>query len=129
MIEFEWENITSWEADAEGMAFQFEYGRPDKKPRLIKIYTPYVSIVLLTYVCSFSQILYQTCFISGCSILCSNFLTIQVDTAVRGQTFLLIDLNICIFQFVFMLDCFERVSEERKWAANKPLAASKVSEC
>lgn len=74
---------------------------------------------------------------SGCSILCSNFhidrrLTIQVDTAVpalRGQTFLLIDLNICIFQFVFMLDCFERVSEERKWAANKPVAASKVSEC
>ncbi|XP_022693405.1 sorting nexin-27-like isoform X3 [Varroa jacobsoni] len=69
VIEFEWENITSWEADAEGMAFQFEYGRPDKKPRLIKIYTPY---------------------------------------------------------FVFMLDCFERVSEERKWAANKPLAASKA---
>lgn len=28
-----------------------------------------------------------------------------------------------------MLDCFERVAEERKWAANKPLTASKVSEC
>lgn len=43
VIEFEWENITSWEADEEGMAFHFEYARPDKKARLIRIFTPYVS--------------------------------------------------------------------------------------
>ncbi|XP_003745088.1 sorting nexin-27 [Galendromus occidentalis] len=72
IIEFDWDHISGWEADEDGMAFQFEYARPDKKPRTVRIYTQY---------------------------------------------------------FVFMMDCFERVAEERKWATNKPVTASKVSEC
>ncbi|UYV72054.1 SNX27 [Cordylochernes scorpioides] len=41
VIEFQWDSMKDWEADDEGMAFTFEYCRPDKKPRCIKIFTPY----------------------------------------------------------------------------------------
>ncbi|XP_076330452.1 sorting nexin 27 isoform X3 [Tachypleus tridentatus] len=41
IIEFRWDSIKEWEVDEEGMAFGFQYCRPDKKPRWIKIYTPY----------------------------------------------------------------------------------------
>ncbi|XP_048450782.1 sorting nexin-27-like [Rhincodon typus] len=30
-----------WDTDEEGMAFCFEYARGEKKPRWVKIYTPY----------------------------------------------------------------------------------------
>ena len=43
IIEFDWDHISGWEADEDGMAFQFEYARPDKKPRTVRIHTPYVS--------------------------------------------------------------------------------------
>lgn len=33
-----------WDTDEEGMAFCFEYARGEKKPRWVKIFTPYVSI-------------------------------------------------------------------------------------
>jgi len=32
-----------WDTDEEGMAFCFEYARGEKKPRWVKIFTPYVS--------------------------------------------------------------------------------------
>lgn len=32
-----------WDTDEEGMAFCFEYVRGEKKPRWVKIFTPYVS--------------------------------------------------------------------------------------
>lgn len=34
-----------WDTDEEGMAFCFEYARGEKKPRWVKIFTPYVSII------------------------------------------------------------------------------------
>ncbi|RWS23388.1 Sorting nexin-27-like protein [Leptotrombidium deliense] len=48
IIEFSWSHIKSWEIDEEGLCFAFQYNRPDKKPRLIKIHTPYVSIGYFT---------------------------------------------------------------------------------
>lgn len=41
VIEFTWDHIKSWEIDEEGLFFAFQYCRPDKKPRLIRIQTPY----------------------------------------------------------------------------------------
>lgn len=44
MIEFAWKDVKSYEVDEEGMSFNFEYDRPGKKPRLVKIFTQYVSM-------------------------------------------------------------------------------------
>ncbi|GFO24558.1 sorting nexin-27 [Plakobranchus ocellatus] len=41
VIEFNWKDVKSYEVDEEGMSFNFEYNRPGKKPRLVKIFTPY----------------------------------------------------------------------------------------
>lgn len=43
VIAFEWEEMQRWDTDEEGMAFCFEYARGEKKPRWVKIFTPYVS--------------------------------------------------------------------------------------
>ena len=43
VIEFAWKDVKSCEVDEEGMSFNFEYDRPGKKPRVVKIFTPYVS--------------------------------------------------------------------------------------
>ena len=45
MIEFAWKDVKSYEVDEEGMSFSFEYNRPGKKPRVVKILTPYVSLL------------------------------------------------------------------------------------
>lgn len=37
-----------WDTDEEGMAFCFEYARGEKKPRWVKIFTPYVSVCFYT---------------------------------------------------------------------------------
>ncbi|XP_019734341.1 sorting nexin-27b isoform X1 [Hippocampus comes] len=41
VIAFEWGEMQRWDTDEEGMAFCFEYARGEKKPRWVKIYTPY----------------------------------------------------------------------------------------
>ncbi|XP_041037652.1 sorting nexin-27-like isoform X1 [Carcharodon carcharias] len=41
VIAFEWDDMQRWDTDEEGMAFCFEYARGEKKPRWVKIYTPY----------------------------------------------------------------------------------------
>ncbi|NXY12242.1 SNX27 protein, partial [Pteruthius melanotis] len=41
VIAFEWEEMQRWDTDEEGMAFCFEYARGDRKPRWVKIFTPY----------------------------------------------------------------------------------------
>ncbi|XP_008946584.1 PREDICTED: sorting nexin-27-like, partial [Merops nubicus] len=41
VIAFEWEEMQRWDTDEEGMAFCFEYARGEKKPRWVKIFTPY----------------------------------------------------------------------------------------
>ncbi len=43
IIEFQWADIRQWEADDEGMSFNFEYVRTGKKPRWVKVFTSYVS--------------------------------------------------------------------------------------
>uniref|UniRef100_A0A8C8K207 Sorting nexin 27a n=1 Tax=Oncorhynchus tshawytscha TaxID=74940 RepID=A0A8C8K207_ONCTS len=41
VIAFEWVEMQRWDTDEEGMAFCFEYARGEKKPRWVKIFTPY----------------------------------------------------------------------------------------
>ncbi|XP_026155637.1 sorting nexin-27a isoform X1 [Mastacembelus armatus] len=41
VIAFEWGEMQRWDTDEEGMAFCFEYARGEKKPRWVKIFTPY----------------------------------------------------------------------------------------
>lgn len=42
-VELKWETIERWESDEEEMAFCFQYSRPDKPLRWVKMQTPYVS--------------------------------------------------------------------------------------
>ncbi len=42
IIPFAWSKIIQWDVDDEGMAFAFQYERPDKAPRWVKIFTTYV---------------------------------------------------------------------------------------
>lgn len=44
VIAFDWGEMQRWDTDEEGMAFCFEYARGEKKPRWVKIFTPYVSM-------------------------------------------------------------------------------------
>uniref|UniRef100_A0A8C7LMI4 Sorting nexin 27b n=1 Tax=Oncorhynchus mykiss TaxID=8022 RepID=A0A8C7LMI4_ONCMY len=41
VIVFEWVEMQHWDTDEEGMAFCFQYARAEKKPRWVKIFTPY----------------------------------------------------------------------------------------
>ncbi|CAG10826.1 unnamed protein product, partial [Tetraodon nigroviridis] len=43
VIAFDWGEMKRWDTDEEGMAFCFEYVRGEKKPRWVKIFTPYRS--------------------------------------------------------------------------------------
>ncbi|XP_072132100.1 sorting nexin-27-like isoform X4 [Mobula birostris] len=45
VIIFEWGEMQRWDTDEEGMAFCFEYARGEKKPRWVKIFTPYFNYV------------------------------------------------------------------------------------
>lgn len=47
VIAFDWVEMQRWDTDEEGMAFCFEYARGEKKPRWVKIFTPYVSALWL----------------------------------------------------------------------------------
>ena len=39
---FEWNEIKSWDADEEGMCFWYEYHKPGKKPKQVKVFSKYV---------------------------------------------------------------------------------------
>nr|XP_057940833.1 sorting nexin-27b isoform X2 [Doryrhamphus excisus] len=41
VIAFEWGDMQRWDTDEESVAFCFEYARGEKKPRWVKIFTPY----------------------------------------------------------------------------------------
>ncbi|KAH8245334.1 hypothetical protein KR032_009093 [Drosophila birchii] len=41
MVELTWDSITRSESDEESMSFCFQYNRPDKPARWVKVYTPY----------------------------------------------------------------------------------------
>lgn len=45
VVELLWDSVRQWEADDEAMAFCLQYHRPDKSPRWLKIFTPYVSFL------------------------------------------------------------------------------------
>ncbi|CAG5126487.1 unnamed protein product, partial [Candidula unifasciata] len=45
VIEFNWKDVKSYQVDEEGMSFNFEYNRQGKKPRLVKIFTPYFNFM------------------------------------------------------------------------------------
>jgi len=49
VIAFDWGEMQRWDTDEEGMAFCFEYARGEKKPRWVKIFTPYVSYRSIYY--------------------------------------------------------------------------------
>lgn len=50
VVEFQWNTISRWEVDEEGMAFCFQYTRQDSRPpRWLKVFTPYVSTLLFKY--------------------------------------------------------------------------------
>lgn len=49
VIAFEWSEMQRWDTDEEGMAFCFEYARGEKKPRWVKIFTPYVSLTNISH--------------------------------------------------------------------------------
>uniref|UniRef100_A0A672YXL6 Sorting nexin 27a n=1 Tax=Sphaeramia orbicularis TaxID=375764 RepID=A0A672YXL6_9TELE len=51
VIAFEWGEMQRWDTDEEGMAFCFEYARGEKKPRWVKIFTPYVSMTHFNQSC------------------------------------------------------------------------------
>ena len=44
---FAYEDFVHWDEDEEGMAFYFQYSRPGKKPRSVRIMSPFVSISVL----------------------------------------------------------------------------------
>lgn len=86
-----------WDTDEEGMAFCFEYVRGEKKPRWVKIFTPYVSCPIMKSIASFFTcwIMFRSTFWAeispGCVCLCS------------------------LLQFNYMHECFERIFCELKW--------------
>ncbi|CAH1797029.1 unnamed protein product [Owenia fusiformis] len=41
VIEFQWEELNVYEADDEGMSFNFEYIKEGKRPRWVKIFSPF----------------------------------------------------------------------------------------
>lgn len=42
-IEFQWKDVLRYDIDEDGRSFNFEYNRPGKKARVVKIFSPYVS--------------------------------------------------------------------------------------
>ena len=49
VIEFPWSNITLHDVNHDVSSFYFQYEREGKKPRIIKVFTPHVSILDLLY--------------------------------------------------------------------------------
>ena len=41
MIRFDWDELRNWEVDDEGLCFVFQYSKPERKPRTVRIHTPY----------------------------------------------------------------------------------------
>lgn len=52
-----------WDTDEEGMAFCFEYTRAEKKPRWVKIFTPYVSARTPALMCDLCRRAFKIVFI------------------------------------------------------------------
>ena len=48
ILEFAWQDIQSFDFDDEGMSFNFEYIRMGKKSRRVKIFTSYVSYLIIS---------------------------------------------------------------------------------
>lgn len=62
VVEFQWNTITRWEVDEEGMAFCFQYTRQDNRPpRWLKLFTPYVSNRFVSLFYSFLFFFFLIC--------------------------------------------------------------------
>lgn len=69
-VEFPWSDVKQWECDEEGMSFAFQYQKPAKNPRWVKIFTPYVSHLWILEIqlwadcdfCLLQYIFMQDCF-------------------------------------------------------------------
>lgn len=83
VIAFEWGEMQRWDTDEEGMAFCFEYARGEKKPRWVKIFTPYVSVhasALLfdLFVRHFNVFMYSCIpFVGSCSVRVTDFVILK----------------------------------------------------
>jgi len=59
VIEFAWDDIIQFEVDSDQMTFNFEYRREGRKPRWVRIFTPYVSP--LPFFCSWVAFCIASC--------------------------------------------------------------------
>jgi len=97
VVEFAWTSIKEWEVDDEAMAFCFQYQRPEKNPRWVKIFTPYVSLFSyyrLHYSCTYFYVYFWTCLERKDVIIYKFYFPISVDsfgTSLRATEFILLD--------------------------------------
>jgi hypothetical protein len=59
VVEFAWTSIKEWDVDDEAMAFCLQYQRPEKNPRWVKIFTPYVSVLSYSQMACSSLLLHN----------------------------------------------------------------------
>uniref|UniRef100_A0A8C6PTA7 Sorting nexin-27 n=1 Tax=Nothobranchius furzeri TaxID=105023 RepID=A0A8C6PTA7_NOTFU len=71
VIAFDWGEMQRWDSDKEGGAFCFEYARGEKKPRWVKIFTPYVSRVRSLCVVGVAALITSRLFLCACFCTCS----------------------------------------------------------
>lgn len=94
VVEFQWNTITRWEVDEDGMAFSFQYTRQENRPpRWLKVFTPYVSTVNLAW----------------SSALLRAFVCLRNKLVALN-----LYLVVCL-QYTFLSNCFDRIAEEAKW--------------
>jgi hypothetical protein len=82
VVEFAWTSIKEWEVDDEAMAFCFQYQRPEKNPRWVKIFTPYVSLFSYYrphYSCTYFYVCFWTCLERKDVIIYKFYFPISVD--------------------------------------------------
>lgn len=66
-VELNWETIERWESDEEEMAFCFQYARPEKPLRWVKMQTPYVSVPIVgDWNCLMNFVSLQHAFLADC---------------------------------------------------------------
>lgn len=90
VIAFDWGEMQRWDTDEEGMAFCFEYARGEKKPRWVKIFTPYVSITRIFLYYYYTAvitcyILYYTIHYNQCIVLKVQYKLRNFGTITRGK--------------------------------------------
>jgi len=119
VIEFPWDIIQQYEADDESVSFNFEYTRQGRKPRWVKIYTQYVSM-LFDSLCMHTHTHTHTMYVFTLFYHLPVYFNVTVSPIFKETCHL--DVNGCCnyyvhvyLQFVYMYDCFERIKTELSW--------------